>query len=65
MNYFAPSSCCLLTYSLHWKVDLTAYTEKHEFCFDAVLDERVSNDEVFMSSVCQVIVLDYSVHLVL
>jgi kinesin family member 2/24 len=29
-------------------VDLTAYTEKHEFCFDAVLDERVSNDEVFM-----------------
>ncbi|KAF9588200.1 hypothetical protein IFM89_008214 [Coptis chinensis] len=28
------------------KVDLTAYVEKHEFCFDAVLDEQVSNDEV-------------------
>jgi kinesin family protein 2/24 len=27
-------------------VDLTAYVEKHEFCFDAVLDERVTNDEV-------------------
>ncbi|KAF6154772.1 hypothetical protein GIB67_032384, partial [Kingdonia uniflora] len=23
------------------KVDLTAYVEKHEFCFDAVLDEHV------------------------
>ncbi|XP_010551072.1 PREDICTED: kinesin-like protein KIN-13A [Tarenaya hassleriana] len=29
------------------KVDLTAYVEKHEFCFDAVLDEYVSNDEVY------------------
>lgn len=29
-----------------WKVDLTAYVEKHEFCFDAVLDENVTNDEV-------------------
>lgn len=28
------------------QVDLTAYVEKHEFCFDAVLDEDVSNDEV-------------------
>ncbi|KAK9287641.1 hypothetical protein L1049_016078 [Liquidambar formosana] len=27
------------------KVDLTAYVEKHEFCFDAVLDEYVNNDE--------------------
>lgn len=27
-------------------MDLTAYVEKHEFCFDAVLDEHVSNDEV-------------------
>ncbi|KAF6174399.1 hypothetical protein GIB67_024421 [Kingdonia uniflora] len=26
-------------------VDLTAYVEKHEFCFDAVLDEHVTNDE--------------------
>ncbi|CAH2078952.1 unnamed protein product [Thlaspi arvense] len=29
------------------KVDLTAYVEKHEFCFDAVLGEHVSNDEVY------------------
>ncbi|BBM99793.1 kinesin family member 2/24 [Marchantia polymorpha subsp. ruderalis] len=29
------------------KVDLTAYVEKHEFVFDAVLDESVSNDEVY------------------
>ncbi|KAK6138940.1 hypothetical protein DH2020_027321 [Rehmannia glutinosa] len=29
------------------KVDLTAYVEKHEFCFDAVLDEHVTNDEEF------------------
>ena len=44
------------------KVDLTAYVEKHEFCFDAVLDEHVSNDEVllFLLSV-QAAVLDYSV----
>lgn len=28
------------------QVDLTAYVEKHEFCFDAVLDEHVTNDEV-------------------
>jgi hypothetical protein len=28
------------------QVDLTAYVEKHEFVFDAVLDHYVSNDEV-------------------
>ncbi|KAK1315545.1 Diatom spindle kinesin 1 [Acorus calamus] len=33
------------------KVDLTAYVEKHEFCFDAVLDEYVSNDEVYRVTV--------------
>ncbi|KAF9612728.1 hypothetical protein IFM89_003270 [Coptis chinensis] len=32
-------------------VDLTAYVEKHEFCFDAVLDEQVSNDEVYRVTV--------------
>lgn len=35
-----------LTFDYDVKVDLTAYVEKHEFCFDAVLDEHVSNDEV-------------------
>ncbi|KAK4856029.1 hypothetical protein QYF36_013397 [Acer negundo] len=33
------------------KVDLTAYVEKHEFCFDAVLDQAVSNDEVYRVTV--------------
>ncbi|KAF9677988.1 hypothetical protein SADUNF_Sadunf08G0165200 [Salix dunnii] len=33
------------------KVDLTAYVEKHEFCFDAVLDECVTNDEVYRVTV--------------
>ncbi|XP_021806193.1 kinesin-like protein KIN-13A [Prunus avium] len=33
------------------KVDLTAYVEKHEFCFDAVLNEYVSNDEVYRATV--------------
>ncbi|XP_074292269.1 kinesin-like protein KIN-13A [Silene latifolia] len=33
------------------KVDLTAYVEKHEFCFDAILDEHVSNDEVYRDTV--------------
>ncbi|CAA2983189.1 kinesin KIN-13A [Olea europaea subsp. europaea] len=33
------------------KVDLTAYIEKHEFCFDAVLDENVANDEVYRVTV--------------
>lgn len=41
-------------------MDLTAYVEKHEFCFDAVLDEHVSNDEVslFLLSI-QAVILDY------
>ncbi|XP_043710902.1 kinesin-like protein KIN-13A [Telopea speciosissima] len=33
------------------KVDLTAYVEKHEFCFDAVLNEHVNNDEVYRATV--------------
>lgn len=28
------------------QVDLTEYVEKHNFVFDAVLNEEVSNDEV-------------------
>ncbi|KAG5248687.1 kinesin-13A [Salix suchowensis] len=33
------------------KVDLTEYVEKHEFVFDAVLNEEVSNDEVYRETV--------------
>ena len=29
------------------KVDLQQYTERHTFGFDAVLDEHISNDEVY------------------
>ncbi|KAK4783937.1 hypothetical protein SAY86_018305 [Trapa natans] len=32
-------------------VDLTEYLEKHEFVFDAVLNEDVSNDEVYSETV--------------
>ncbi|KAL0743279.1 hypothetical protein Bca4012_084792 [Brassica carinata] len=38
-------------------VDLTAYVEKHEFVFDAVLDEEVSNDEVYRETVEPVVPL--------
>lgn len=41
----------LTLYEPKLKVDLTAYVEKHEFCFDAVLDEQVSNDEVYRETV--------------
>ncbi|PON88333.1 Kinesin-like protein [Trema orientale] len=37
------------------KVDLTAYVEKHEFCFDAVLNEYVTNDEVYRATVQPII----------
>ncbi|TKY48166.1 Kinesin-13A protein [Spatholobus suberectus] len=33
------------------KVDLTQYVEKHEFIFDAVLNEEVTNDEVYRETV--------------
>ncbi|CAK8535786.1 unnamed protein product [Lathyrus sativus] len=33
------------------KVDLTQYLEKHEFVFDAVLNEEVTNDEVYRETV--------------
>ncbi|XP_047094099.1 kinesin-like protein KIN-13A [Lolium rigidum] len=41
----------LTVYEPKLKVDLTAYVEQHEFCFDAVLDEDVSNDEVYHETV--------------
>ncbi|KAI7729828.1 hypothetical protein M8C21_029431 [Ambrosia artemisiifolia] len=33
------------------RVDLTEYMERHEFVFDAVLNEEVSNDEVYHETV--------------
>ncbi|XP_022138661.1 kinesin-like protein KIN-13A [Momordica charantia] len=46
---------CLAVHEPKLKVDLTAYVEKHEFCFDAVLDEHVSNDEVYRVTVQPII----------
>ena len=48
----------VIVFRLHFsakQVDLTEYVEKHEFVFDAVLNEEVSNDEV---SILQLIELE-------
>nr|GMD68373.1 kinesin-like protein KIN-13A [Ipomoea batatas] len=47
----SSDDCCLTVHEPKLKVDLTAYVEKHEFCFDAVLDEHVTNDEVYRVTV--------------
>lgn len=41
----------LVVHETKLKVDLTEYVEKHEFIFDAVLNEEVSNDEVYRETV--------------
>ncbi|KAF8388988.1 hypothetical protein HHK36_025672 [Tetracentron sinense] len=41
-----PHSNYLTVHETKFKVDLTEYVEKHEFVFDAVLNEEVSNDEL-------------------
>ncbi|XP_072960789.1 kinesin-like protein KIN-13B [Typha angustifolia] len=46
-----PSSNSLTVHETKLKVDLTEYVEKHEFIFNAVLDEDVSNDEVYRETV--------------
>ncbi|PON94559.1 Kinesin-like protein [Trema orientale] len=46
-----PNSNYLTVHETKLKVDLTEYVEKHEFVFDAVLNEDVSNDEVYSESV--------------
>ncbi|KAI4347130.1 hypothetical protein L6164_007973 [Bauhinia variegata] len=45
------SSNSLTVHERKLKVDLTEYVEKHEFVFDAVLNEDVSNDEVYFETV--------------
>ncbi|KAL3618318.1 Kinesin-like protein KIN-13B [Castilleja foliolosa] len=44
-------SNALVVHETKLKVDLTEYMEKHEFVFDAVLNEEVSNDEVYRETV--------------
>ncbi|KAF2304863.1 hypothetical protein GH714_039203 [Hevea brasiliensis] len=46
-----PNSNALTVHETKLKVDLTEYVEKHEFVFDAVLNEGVSNDEVYSETV--------------
>ncbi|XP_068345304.1 kinesin-like protein KIN-13B [Pyrus communis] len=46
-----PHSNSLTVHETKLKVDLTGYVEKHEFVFDAVLNEDVSNDEVYFETV--------------
>lgn len=46
-----PNSNALTVHETKLKVDLTEYVEKHEFVFDAVLDENVSNEEVYSETV--------------
>lgn len=45
------STNALAVHETKFKVDLTEYVENHEFVFDAVLDEDVSNDEVYSETV--------------
>ncbi|XP_073109094.1 kinesin-like protein KIN-13B [Elaeis guineensis] len=46
-----PNSNSLTVHETKLKVDLTEYVEKHEFVFDSVLNEDVSNDEVYRETV--------------
>ncbi|KAJ3671033.1 hypothetical protein LUZ60_008459 [Juncus effusus] len=45
------ASNALTVHETKLKVDLTEYLERHEFVFDAVLDEDVSNEEVYRETV--------------
>ncbi|XP_028771728.1 kinesin-like protein KIN-13B [Neltuma alba] len=45
------NSNCLTVHETKLKVDLTQYVEKHEFVFDAVLNEEVTNEEVYSETV--------------
>ncbi|CAM8983910.1 hypothetical protein QQ045_001030 [Rhodiola kirilowii] len=47
----------LTVHETKFKVDLTEYVEKHDFVFDAVLDERVSNEEVYSETVQPIVPL--------
>ncbi|XP_057969126.1 kinesin-like protein KIN-13B [Malania oleifera] len=46
-----PNINSLTVHETKLKVDLTEYVEKHEFLFDAVLNEDVSNEEVYSETV--------------
>ncbi|KAL3532441.1 hypothetical protein ACH5RR_005962 [Cinchona calisaya] len=46
-----PNTNSLTVCETKLKVDLTEYVEKNEFVFDAVMNEEVSNDEVYAETV--------------
>ncbi|KAJ4958549.1 hypothetical protein NE237_025660 [Protea cynaroides] len=50
-----PYSNSLTVHETKLKVDLTEYVEKHEFVYDAVLNEEVSNDEVYRETVAPIV----------
>ncbi|XP_022933751.1 kinesin-like protein KIN-13B [Cucurbita moschata] len=50
----------LTVHEKKYKVDLTEYIEKHEFVFDAVLNEGVSNDEVYSETVEPIVPLIFN-----
>lgn len=55
-----PNSSFLTVHETKLKVDLTEYVEKHEFVFDAVLNESVSNDEVYSETVQPIVPLIFN-----
>ncbi|MFS7991029.1 putative plus-end-directed kinesin ATPase [Helianthus anomalus] len=46
-----PNGCSLTVHESKVKVDLTEYVEKHGFVFDAVMNEDVTNDEIYAQTV--------------
>ncbi|KAD6795130.1 hypothetical protein E3N88_06026 [Mikania micrantha] len=46
-----PNTCSLTVHESKVKVDLTEYVEKHGFVFDAVMNEDVTNDEIYSQTV--------------
>lgn len=50
----------LTVHEKKYKVDLTEYIEKHEFVFDAVLHEGVSNDELYSETVEPIVPLIFN-----
>ncbi|KAK8597808.1 hypothetical protein V6N13_095205 [Hibiscus sabdariffa] len=54
------NSNALVVHEKKLKVDLTEYVEKHEFLFDAVLNEDVSNEEVYSETVEPIVPLIFN-----
>ncbi|MFQ6638382.1 hypothetical protein Gotur_014833 [Gossypium turneri] len=55
-----PNSNALMVHEKKQKVDLTEYVEKHGFIFDAVLNEDVSNEEVYSETVEPIVPLIFN-----